>query len=120
MILLLRMKLPSVANLREHWATRAKRTKAQRQRVALAYLTAPIHERDLVRGSLHGGSQLQVLMTRIAPRKLDTDNLASAFKGPRDQIAEQLGINDGSPQVLWLYAQERGPYGVRIEIQERT
>lgn len=63
-----------------------------------------------------------VTLTRIALRKLDDDNLSRSFKAIRDQIADQMGINDGSDLFTWKYAQERGTpkqYAVRIEIDAR-
>ncbi len=61
------------------------------------------------------GEPLVCTLTRIG-RKLDDDNLASAFKAVRDQVAAELGVDDGSDAVAWRYAQERGPAGIRIEI----
>jgi hypothetical protein len=55
-----------------------------------------------------------VLITRIGPRRLDSDNLQAACKSVRDQAAQMLGINDALD--VWLYAQETGVYGVRVEI----
>jgi hypothetical protein len=61
-----------------------------------------------------------ITLTRIAPRVLDTDNLASGLKAVRDGVADALGVNDGSSRLTWRYAQERGKpreYAVRVEIQ---
>jgi len=61
-----------------------------------------------------------VLMTRIAPRKLDDDNLRGAFKAVRDQVAAWLGVDDADPRVTWAYAQERGAvreYKARLDFQ---
>ena len=107
------MALPSGANLREHWATKAKRVKAQRNAVVLvrhggAFLPAI--------AATTRGEVLVCLMVRVAPRRLDSDNLAYAFKAVRDQIAEELGVNDGSDAVQWLYAQESGKAAIRIAI----
>lgn len=49
-----------------------------------------------------------VLLTRIAPRPLDSDNLEGACKGVRDGIAAGLGIDDRDPRVRYLTTQERG------------
>ena len=49
-----------------------------------------------------------VLLTRIAPRMLDSDNLEGAFKAVRDGIAEALGIDDRSPLVRYVVSQEQG------------
>lgn len=111
------LTLPSGANLREHWATKAKRVKAQRNAVILcrhggAFLPAI--------AATTRGEALVCLLTRIAPRRLDSDNLAFAFKAIRDQIAEELGVNDGSDAVEWLYAQESGKAAIRVEIHAHT
>lgn len=60
-----------------------------------------------------------ITLTRIAPRSLDTDNLASALKAVRDGAADALGVDDGSGRIEWRYAHERGKpgeYGVYVEI----
>lgn len=89
--------LASVPNLREHFAAKAKRAKVQRQ---LGYLMAkPL-------GKL-GERRLLVVMTREAPKLLDSDNLASAGKNLRDGVADALGVDDRSPQVIWHCQQEK-------------
>lgn len=99
--------LPSVANAREHWTKRARRTAAQRNAVRL---TAGGQYRGFV-------LPMVVKLTRIAPRKLDSDNLSSSFKAIRDQVADELGVNDGDARIAWLYAQESGAAAVRIEVE---
>jgi len=104
----------SEVNRRDHWATKAKRTKDQRnaarwelQRVNVGKLTAPVI----------------VTLTRIAPRALDDDNLRSALKATRDGVADLLEVDDRDPQVTWRYGQEKGVphyYGVRIEVERRN
>lgn len=63
-----------------------------------------------------------VLLTRVGPSNgLDEgDNLASAFKGCRDEIAKWIGIDDRSPLVQWRYAQRRcrGAWAVEVEISQ--
>lgn len=103
------MRLPSVANLRLHWATKARMVKAQRGAVRLAL----VHRI----GSLSSGERAVVTLTRVAPRQLDSDNLASAFKACRDSVADLLGVDDGGDRVAWLYRQERGPAAVRIDVE---
>lgn len=89
------MKLPSVANLREHWGTRKRRVKAQRTATAMALLSAQTSDRIWqVRARLKRGEKLHVKLLRIAPRFLDTDNLAGALKAVRDEVAKQLGVSD--------------------------
>ncbi len=111
------MKLPSAGNLHEHWRARHARIKAQRAAVKLAlFLKLDLDVHALVLRD----EPLACTLTRISPRKLDSDNLAFAFKGVRDQVAEELGIDDGSDAVEWLYAQESGPAGIRIEISREA
>jgi hypothetical protein len=52
-------------------------------------------------------------------RMLDDDNLRSAFKAIRDQVAAELGIDDGDKaRVRFTYDEVRGPWGIRIEVVE--
>jgi hypothetical protein len=62
---------------------------------------------------------LLVTITRIGPRRLDDDNLASSCKYVRDQIAAAVGVDDGSDQYTWQYQQKIGDYGVDVEIITR-
>jgi len=96
---------PSTPNQRLHWATKARQTKSQRGSVARR-----LPSRDAL------PVVVQVLLTRIAPRRLDTDNLAAALKAHRDQVATWLRVDDASPLVRWLYAQEQGEPSVRIQV----
>ena len=106
------MPLPSCANLREHWAARAARSKSQRSLANMA-----MRARPEFRKPLEAGQSATITLTRIAPRALDSDNLASAFKACRDGIADALGVDDGSPRLEWRYAQEKGAARVRVELQ---
>lgn len=86
-------------------------------------------QRDTTRWSMLGvllaeGVKLpvDVTITRIAPRKLDDDNLAASAKSVRDGIADALGCKDNDPRVSWAYTQERGApkaYAVRITVAQR-
>lgn len=105
LMLALPMKLPSTANLREHWATKARRMKAQRNAVALAMLAEKRALLDL-HARLARGEDLRCVLMRCSPRKLDDDNLASAFKAIRDEVAKQLGVDDGGDRVEWVYRQD--------------
>lgn len=97
------IKLESTANKRWHWARRSSHAKQQRQ---TARLIAHRVEPPLV-----------VLITRIGPRKLDSDNLAISAKHIRDGIADKLGVDDGDEtKVRWEYAQDKGTdYAVRVD-----
>lgn len=91
--------IPSVANLREHWAVKAKRTASQRKK---AMARCPKWEM---------GPLLVVTLTRVAPRELDDDNLRSSLKAIRDGIASRLGVDDKSKLVRWDYAYCKCPVG---------
>lgn len=99
----------SEMNQREHWAKRHRRKKSQQRTVGLILNTC-----KRIR------PPCDVWLTRIAPRKMDTDNLASSFKHCQDQIAAWLGIDDGdTSKVCWRYQQRKGEpkeYAVLIEI----
>lgn len=109
-------RLVSEANRRGAWYTHDKRRKGQRQAVATVarmvhpWLCSPPERR------------YTVTITRIAPRMLDTDNLASSAKAVRDEVAKWLGVSDGPRgPVTWLYAQraEGKSYGCEIVIERR-
>ena len=53
-----------------------------------------------------------ITITRIGPRKLDSDNLAGSAKHVRDGVADWLGIDDGDERLTWEYAQRSGGAGV--------
>ena len=101
----------SEANRREHWAAKAKRTKEQR--IAARWFCGA----KMIGGGLR--PPLSITLTRISPRKLDTDNLARSMKAVRDGIADALGIDDGDDRLEWRYAQRKGrakEYSVDVEI----
>lgn len=94
----------SEANAHEHWRPRQKRAKQQRG-VALMYA----HDLPPLPAI--------VMMTRLAPNELDSDNLAGSMKHVRDGIADAYEVDDGDKRYDWRYAQEKSKeYGVRIEI----
>jgi hypothetical protein len=116
MRILLAIRTESEANLRENWHVKAKRVRMQRQ------ITRVVVGQELIRSSepWEENGKHTITLTRIAPRPLDTDNLARSFKAIRDGIADALGIDDGSKRLTWNYTQEKGPpkrYAARIEIQ---
>lgn len=97
--------------MREHWRKRAARAK--------------IHRIDTRMAMLQIGAQGQfqlpavVLLTRIAPRELDDDNLRGALKAVRDGVADWLGVDDRDKRVRWEYGQAKGgvkQYAVGVEI----
>lgn len=104
------LKLPSGANLREHWATRARRASKHRH---LAFLLVAAN-RPLP------ALPVTITLTRVAPRALDSDNLAYAFKATRDGIADAYGLDDRDPRITWCYSQEHGAAAIRIDIEVRS
>ena len=95
----------SLTNIRLHWAAKAKRAKAQRNAAIL------------VRGH---AVPCTVILTRVAPRLLDDDNLRGALKSVRDGVADRLGVDDRDPRVAWEYKQEKGKpkeYAVRVSVE---
>lgn len=105
-------KLVSEANMREHWAIKNKRKKAQQRAVELTWLAQRIRVAPPV----------VVHLTRVGVRRLDTDNLAGSAKGVRDQIAKLIGVDDGDERkVRWEYSQRKGlpkEYGLEVRIVE--
>ena len=102
------LKLASEANARGH----TKHGKSNRAAAVRAAVTRALQGRALP------PLPLRVCVTRVAPRRIDTDNLASACKSARDQVAAVLGIDDGpgETRAVWRESQERGVYGVRITL----
>ena len=113
--------LPSTNNLREHWAVKAKRVKEQRQQAAqhLAFSPSRVGNVFELRKATARYLQSRVVctLTRIGPKRLDDDNLSGAFKAIRDEVAKQVGLDDGSPRWTWKYAQESGAPGYRIHLE---
>lgn len=67
-----------------------------------------------------------ITLTRIAHKDdpMDFDNLVYSMKGIRDAVAEKIlpglpsGRADGDKRLEWKYGQEKGLYGIRIEIED--
>lgn len=102
------LSLPSLANVRWHWTKIARIKQKQRARVRSAIRDVPLPMLPLV-----------ITITRIGPRKLDDDNLATACKAVRDEVAARMGTDDGSPLYTWRYEQRIGRYAVEIDFNPR-
>jgi hypothetical protein len=102
------LKTVSAANEREHWRAKHRRVKAERE--AIAWMLKAKRPPPL---------PVVVTMTRVGPSNgLDDDNLASAFKGVRDEIARWLGVDDRSQLVRFVPAQRREKHwGVEIRVE---
>ncbi len=108
---ILPLKLVSVLNLRECWQKRAARAKLHRSN-AMYYLLAQ-------NGTNRPKLPVAVILTRLAPRELDGDNLQASFKAVRDGVADYFSTDDRNPGIEWQYKQEKAKdYGIRIEIKE--
>jgi hypothetical protein len=106
----------SEANTREHHMARWRRFKVQRFKVAEALKPFAGPLAAFGREVAHHAAPLRIVLTRIGPRTLDTDNLGGALKAVRDEVAEWLGINDGNPRLDWKPDQRRGEDGVIIAV----
>lgn len=95
-------------NAREHWRARARRVKAERDAIAWALAQLPVKAWK---------TPCTIRLTRVAPSNgLDDDNLAGSLKAVRDQVAAWLGVDDRRRDIVrYEYAQERGPWAVRVE-----
>jgi hypothetical protein len=112
------VRIESEMNKREHWTKRKKRFDTQRFLVRVGIAGA---KKD-PRWGFTDQPPYVVTMTRIAPRPLDSDNLASGFKAVRDEIAQILKLDDGDPRIDWVYAQARGrtkEYAIRVRIEQK-
>lgn len=107
------VRIESTPNKREHWAAKAKRTAIHRASAFYALRQISKVPPALLR--------MRVRLTRVAPRAMDSDNLAAGFKAVRDGIADWLGIDDGSSRIVWEYSQTKGgvrEYAVKVQIVE--
>jgi len=93
-------------NSRLHWAEKARKVRDQRHATGwmLKQHKAP-------------GLPAVVTLTRIGPRRLDGDNCQGALKGPRDAVADWLGVDDKDERIDWRYEQVTGRYAVRITVE---
>jgi hypothetical protein len=114
--IMLPLETKSEANQRG-WKGKARRTKSARR---ILFQTVGPHHWVLTPfvTALHSGEAIRVLFTRLGGRRLDDDNLRSAFKAARDGVAAMLLADDGDPRFHWEYDQAiGGPVGIRIEIE---
>ena len=102
------LRLPSLANERYAWWELARVKKQQKLTTKLC-----------MRGREVPPPPLLVTITRVGPQRLDDDNLSSACKYVRDQIAAIVGIDDGSDQYTWRYEQRIGEFNVEVEVTSR-
>lgn len=107
------IRTKSEMNCRDHWRVVDKR-KHEHYAITRAVLSG------VQRWRLTRGPWL-VTLTRVGPRRIDSDGATSGSKFLRDEIARWLGCDDGDDaMVTWEYAREIAPaYGVRVRITQR-
>lgn len=105
---ILPVRTQTESNCNEHWRTRHRRSKAQREVTAalLAHIKAP--EPPCV-----------VTITRVSKGVMDDDNLASSAKHVRDEIAKWIGVDDKHRDIVrYVYEQRRGKeFLLEVDIQ---
>lgn len=125
-----RLKTVSEANSSDHYRVKAERHRLQKGKVKVAMRTQlpklSLFTRRRDDSSCITHCKARVIVTRIAPRKLDCqDNLPASLKWVVDSIAEELtgdyrpGRADDAEWIKWEYRQEKGKpreYAVKIEI----
>lgn len=99
----------SGANSREHWGAKARRVKKERGATFGHGFSA-----------LHGVSHADVdavSFVRHSPLRLDGDNLTSALKAVRDEVAAILQTDDGPDvPIRWLYSEVVTATGYAVEV----
>lgn len=116
----------SEPNTRGHWSARHKRAAEQRAATGLMLNLARWAITETLNADPAKQSRLTVTLTRVRPikpkaRALDTDNLAASLKAVRDGVADAIGLDDGSPRLVWRYAQATAAdYAVRVVITGGT
>lgn len=102
----------SRSNQREHWRVRHRRDKGEKLCV-----------RALLSQKPRPPGPWAVMLERLAPRTMDSDNLGAALKAVRDAVASYLDVDDADgpgAMTSWTYGQRKsGVYGVRIFIKTR-
>ncbi len=106
----------SEMNVMGHWSKRHKRCLIHDRVIRTYWIAKRYHE------TVQCNKPYVIILTRIATRRLDHDNLPPAFKGVTDTVADLLipgkrrGMADGNKSLTWIYDQVKGPKGIKIEI----
>lgn len=114
--------LPSLSNqTHRNWVVQSKIAKEHRF-LGLNVMRSALKGTGRVCGfsEPYDGNEWDVLLKRLAPMQLDSDNLAGAFKSIRDGIADAMGMDDKwEGKIKWRYDQSKSPaYGIRIELKK--
>lgn len=111
----------SEQNLNEHWSKKAKRHRNQQNIIHIALLPY----RSQLLNVKHISSKIVIALTRIAPRKMDYDNMIYSFKWIVDQICEIInpglakGRADDDTRISFKYDQKKGnvgQYAIQLQI----
>jgi len=107
----------SEANQSEHWSVKHKRHKKQKEAIQWSLWKDKVP-------LLVDGQKCSLTFCRIAPRKLDSDNLVSCFKAIRDAVCDYLrpgfkpGRADSDAIFTFDYKQLKSePYDNRVQIE---
>jgi hypothetical protein len=114
----LQIRTVSEANMRQHWAVKAKRTKAFRA-AAASGVRRQLTASHLALAIKRKETRYVVTITRNAPRALDSqDNLRVSAKALVDGIADALQMDDRDIRFTWQYEQKKSKtYSVTIRIE---
>lgn len=102
-------------------SAKSRRVKKQR---GLAQLMVNAQTTRAQREALSQGCSCRLV--RVAPRLLwdVSESCPSALAAVRDGVADALGVDDRDMAtgglVAWSYAQEKGPYGIRVELTPKA
>lgn len=117
-VITFQMILKNPLNGRQHWRTVSARNRTQKA-ATLGHCLVALAKRPEIKQ----WPAFDIKLTRIAPKRFDSDNLGAALKIHRDAVAFALGFKDDSdPRLSWEYDQTRGGVKenlVRIEITKR-
>lgn len=112
-------RLVNPTNAREHWATRAKRAKMQREAVCWSVLEAMGGMWVAPVGGRHAKRPKRITLTGHVARKFDTDGLQAALKSCRDGLIDCGLIHSDGPDSghSFTYRQVVSkPVGVTISV----
>jgi hypothetical protein len=97
-------------NSQANWRGAANRRRNER----LAIKAHCVHERV---ERLRDDECAVVHLVRFGPRAMDDDGVIGSLKSVRDQLAEQLGVDDGNRErIRFTYAGAKGEFAVRVQI----
>lgn len=111
-------QLKSWANTYQHHFARASRVRSEHNATLFALCLAKETGETMADLAHRLRESDEIRFVRIAPRELDSDNLASAFKAIRDATAKFIGFSD-APEggIEWTYRQEKSAakhYAVQV------